>query len=113
MNSGVSRCFMQSLSNRVRTNETPRYAEMQIIETMSVWMLGRVPAPQCGFVVKIVMRATIVGCCDVQVVNVEDSIKSYLWSRGGEDMYVPCMEDEWEGGMEKRLQAIHTSWTGA
>ena len=33
--------------------------------------LGRVPAPQCGFVVKIVMRTAIVGCCDVQVVEVE------------------------------------------
>ena len=77
-------------------------------------MLGRVPAPQCGFDVKIVMCAAIVGCCDVRVVNVEDSIKSYLWSRGGEGMYVPCMEGEWEG-MEKRLQAIvhHTSWIGA
>ena len=90
----------------------PRCRELRQCQ---VWMLGRVPAPQCGFVVKIVMRAAIVGCCDVQVVNVEDSIKSYLWSRGGEDMYVPCMEDEWEGGMEKRLQAIvhHTSWIGA
>ena len=35
LGSGVSRCFMQSLPNRVRPNETPRYAEMRRIEAMS------------------------------------------------------------------------------
>ena len=52
MDSGVSRCFMQSLSNRVRTNETPRYAEMQRIETMSGMDVGKSTSSSMRFYCK-------------------------------------------------------------
>ena len=114
MGSGVSRCFMQSVSNRVRPNETPRYAEMQRVETMSGMDVGKSTSSSMRFCCKDsdgrrdrwVLRRSSRQC--------RGFIKSYLWSRGGEGMYVPCREGEWEG-IEKRLQAIvhHTSWIGA
>ena len=60
--------------------------------------MGRVPAPRCDVVVKIVMRTAIVGCCDVQVVEA-GGFNQELSLETGRRGYVCAlhMEDEWEG----------------